>query len=261
MKVKEIQCKSVLTKSNLPNIDYCINPYSGCAHNCVYCYASFMRKFTEHSEPWGQFVDVKLNAPAILAKELSKKTKNGNIFLGSVTDIYQPLESKYKISREILKILANYDFSVSILTKSKLVTRDIDVISKIKNCEVGLTITSLDKNFSSVFEPLASPPLDRINALDAIKKAGIKTYAFIGPMLPKITNLEKILSALQGKVDFVMFESLNINRSNQDKIAKVFTKVGLADYYSKPIDWREVEKLARELCAKYEIEVRGFFRH
>ena len=122
MDVKEINAKSVLTKSNLPESDYCINPYVGCLHGCKYCYARFMRRFTGHKEKWGEFLDVKINAPQVLEKELSrKKRKKGRVLLGRVTDAYQPVERKYKITRELLKILLRHQFPVSILTKSDLV--------------------------------------------------------------------------------------------------------------------------------------------
>jgi len=262
MNINKINCNSVLTKSKLPEVDYCINPYVGCMHACVYCYASFMRRFTGHNQDeWGSFLDVKFNASDILEKEIISRKKRGSILLGSVTDAYQPLESKYKISRKILTILSEHDFPVSILTKSKLVIRDIDVLTKIKDCEVGLTITSLDQQISRIFEPFASSPADRINALATIKKAGIRTYAFIGPILPGITDLEKILSLLRGKVDFVMFESLNINMSNRDKIKGAFVKAGLMRFFSESTDWKKVEGLAREISAKYGIKVKGFYNH
>ena len=118
MKLREITCKSVLTKSKLPEVDYCINPYTGCMHSCIYCYACFMRRFTGHlNEDWGAFVDIKTNAPFILEKELkcSRSNKKGIALLGSVTDAYQPVERHYQLTRKILKILLEHNFSISIL--------------------------------------------------------------------------------------------------------------------------------------------------
>ena len=117
MIIKEIKCKSVLNKSGIPEVDYAFNPYVGCEHACVYCYADFMKRFTGHIEEWGTFVDVKMNAREVLSRQL-KKVKPGNISLGTVTDPYQPAEMKYKIARQCLLELAKYDYPVSILTKS-----------------------------------------------------------------------------------------------------------------------------------------------
>lgn len=94
MKIKTIKCKSVLTESKLPEVGYCINPYIGCFHACVYCYARFMKRFTGHNEKWGEFIDVKINAPEVLEKELLRNPKRGITLLGSVTDAYQPVEKK-----------------------------------------------------------------------------------------------------------------------------------------------------------------------
>ena len=191
MAIKEIQCKSILTKSNLPEVDYCINPYVGCLHGCSYCYASFMKRFTGHLEEWGAFLDVKINAPEILKKQLTPRKKKGAILIGSVTDAYQPIERRYGITRRILEILAKHEFPVSILTKSALVMRDIDVIKKMRSCEVGITITSLDESISRIFEPVASSPQKRLDTLSFFKDNNIKTYAFVGPILPGITEIKR----------------------------------------------------------------------
>jgi DNA repair photolyase len=261
MNTKEIKCKSLLTKSRLPEIDYCINPYIGCLHGCVYCYASFMKRFTGHKEEWGCFLDVRVNAPDILKREVASKKKGGPILVGSVTDAYQPAEKKYKLSRKILSILAEYDFPISILTKSNLVTRDIDILQNLSDCEVGLTLTSLDNRISRIFEPGASKPSDRLDALMLLKQKGIKTYAFVGPILPGLTDLDKILKALRGKIDFVMFESLNINKLNYDKIKKAFKLAGVLNHSFKSVDWFKIEKEAREASLKNGIRVKGFYKH
>jgi len=261
MNINEVQCKNVLTKSKLPEVDYCINPYVGCLHACVYCYASFMKRFTGHLEDeCGEFVDVKVNAPDVLKKEITPRKKRGPILLGSVTDAYQPIEARYKITRKLLSILAEHDFSVSILTKSKLVTRDIDVLSKIEDCEVGLTITSLSEQASRILEPRAATPIERLDALKSLKEAGVTTYAFVGPILPGITDLRAILTALQGKIDFVMFESLNVNASNRDKVQVAFAKADV-NCAIKEIDWKSIEIQARQISEKLGIKVKGFYCH
>lgn len=182
-KVREIQARSILSKSGIPGMEYCINPYTGCTHACTYCYATFMKRFTGHTEPWGTFADVKINAPEVLRKQL-KRSKKGNVMLSSVTDPYQPVEARYCITRKCLEILELFNFPVEILTKSPLVLRDIDIISKLQDREVGLTITTDDDRVRKIFEPHAPPIGARLNALKTLNKAGIQPYVFIGPLLP-----------------------------------------------------------------------------
>ena len=260
MVIKEIKCKSILNKSNLPEVDYCINPYVGCLHKCVYCYASFMRRFTGHNEEeWGSFLDVRMNAVEVLKKQINPRKKRGPILIGSVTDAYQPIERKYGLTRGMLEVLVDGGFSVSILTKSDVVLRDLDLLSQIDSCEVGLTITSLNSEVSRIFEPGASIPKKRLEALSCLKNKGIKTYAFVGPILPEITNLPEILKALQGKVDFIMFETLNVTKSNKASILQAYSKLGI-DFQEDNNDL-ETERIAREICSQLKIPVKGFYRH
>src|SRR5699024_2627255 len=143
MLVKEIKVNDYLTKSNLPASDYVINPYIGCTHGCKYCYASFMKRFTGHKEDWGDFVDIKLCDKKINLNKISKKS----VFLSSVTDCYNQLEEKYKLTRHILEQLVNSDCYLSISTKSKLILRDIDILKQIKNLSVSISINTLDEKF------------------------------------------------------------------------------------------------------------------
>ena len=113
MKVIEIQAKSILSKSKVQA--YALNPYVGCEHDCSYCYARFMKKFTQHDEAWGNFVDVKINAPEILKKEVLKK-KKGKVWISGTCDPYQALENKYQLTRKCLEILSKYDWPVIIQT-------------------------------------------------------------------------------------------------------------------------------------------------
>jgi len=257
---------SYLTKSKLPEVDYCINPYIGCMHGCIYCYARFMKRFTNHSEEWGKFVDVKVNAVDVLEKELSRKPKRGQILLGSVTDAYQPAERSYGLTREILAVFLRYDFPISILTKSDLVTRDIDLLKQLCDCEVGLTITTFNEDASKKIEPLGSSPQKRIDALKLMHESGIKTYAFIGPILPGITELKSIFSKLKGNVDFVMAESMNTGCGNWDEMISLIKKnyPDLAEIYQSKFGnsyWDDIESEIKKLCLEFEIPLKGFYRH
>jgi len=266
MKINTIQCKTLLTKSRLPEADYCINPYVGCLHGCIYCYARFMKRFTGHDEPWGDFLDVKINAPEVLAKELARKPKRGVVLLGSVTDAYQPVERKYRITRAILEILLQHDFPISVLTKSNLVVRDLDLFKQFSQCEVGLTVTTAEQGIARNFEPHFSTPKQRIEALATLHRRGITTYAFIGPILPELTNLEAIFTAIVGKVDFVMAESLNLRCGNWENVRNLLKNKypHLLPLYQSRFSrtyWAQVEKELRILSEKFKIPLKGFYRH
>lgn len=222
--VREIECKSILTKSGIETVDYAINPYGGCEHACVYCYATFMKRFTGHKEAWGTFVDVKVNAAEVLARQL-RRTKPANITLSTVTDAYQPLEEEYGITRACLEALVDYDFPVSILTKSALVLRDLDLIVRLKDAQVALTIITLDDQIRRRLEPRSSPILERLGALGALAAAGISTWAFCGPLLPFLSDGEAELDALFGElkrvgVAYVLVDSLNLRGAAWGRVRK-----------------------------------------
>ena len=267
MILKEIGAKKILTESNLPESDYCINPYVGCMHGCIYCYARFMRRFTGHRERWGDFVDVKINAESILRKDIKKAHRKGAVLIGSVTDAYQPLERKYEITRGILSALVEAKLHVSILTKSDLVLRDIDLLKQLDNCSVGLTINTLDERFRQNFEPKASPISDRLDALRVLCDNGISTYVFIGPIMPHFTELEPIYEKISKLTDSVWAEALNIRCGNWNDIEETIRlhyPAILTNYKANINDssyWMKIEKDVRDLSNQYGIPLIGFYRH
>lgn len=212
MKVSEVLCKSALVRSRIYGVDYAVNPYTGCEHNCVYCYATFMKKYSNHKEPWGEFVDVKINAPTVLRKQI-KKFKKGRVLFSSVTDAYQPVENKYEITRKCLQQLVGAHFFVSVLTKSSLVRRDIDVLQEL-SCEVGFTFTTLDDTIKVVFEPKSSPVQERLKALQTVHDAGISTYAFFGPIIPFVSDsqesINEMFDVVQNHVQYVIVDRMNL---------------------------------------------------
>jgi DNA repair photolyase len=205
MTIAEVQAKSILNRSKI--FDYCVNAYTGCALGCRYCYAAlFMRRYSGHSEPWGAFVDVKVNAPEVLARQV-KRAKRGVVWLSSVCDAYQPLEERYRLTRRCLEVLAEADFPVQVQTKSVLVLRDIDVFKKFREIKVGFSIATEDERTARLFEPGASPIGERIRALGKLKEAGIRTFAFAGPLLPG--DPAALAAALDGKADDVLIDRMN----------------------------------------------------
>ncbi|MFA7662728.1 MAG: radical SAM protein [Patescibacteria group bacterium] len=267
LKIKEIQALSIITKSNLPDADFVINPYVGCLHSCIYCYARFMKRFTGHTEDWGKFVDVKINAPDLIPTKTTKY-QGKSIFLASVTDAYLPLERKYQLTRKILEKLIPLQPNLGVQTKSDLVTRDIDLLQQFKNCEVGFTITTTDDNLRQEIEPVTSSIQNRILALKKLKAAKIKTYVFIGPILPFLTDWKKIILETKHCSDFYMFENLNIAGSIWESIKK-WLKEKHPDllekyeqiYFSKNDYWDKIETEINQFCQEQKIAYKIYFHH
>lgn len=208
MVIREVNAKSILSASKIYN--YVINPYVGCQFGCKYCYARYMKKFTGHTEPWGEFVDIKINAEELLLKEIKKKKKD-RVWISGVCDPYQPLEAKYKLTRKCLKILADNNWPVVIQTRSKLILRDIDIIKEMDDCDAGLSVTTADDKIRKLFEPTATPIKDRIDTLKQLHEAGIRTYAMIAPILPGAENL---MEMLYGIVDYIYVDRMNYDYAN-----------------------------------------------
>ncbi len=159
MNIREITARSALTRTGIEGYDYCLNPYVGCGHGCRYCYATFMKRFTGHSEPWGDFVDVKANVAHVLRRQL-KRVREGTLLIGTVTDPYQPLEKRYRLTRDCLSALVPTPLEVHILTRSPLVVRDTDILRQLSHVEVGLSITTNREDVSRSLNrgPPPSPP-------------------------------------------------------------------------------------------------------
>ncbi len=269
MGVREVQAKSILQKSGLPGIEYVINPYTGCVHGCVYCYARFMKRFTDHPEPWGAFLDAKVNAPDLLARQLSRRRTplRECVFLSSVTDPYQAPEKKYELTRRLLEVLAQYDVPVSILTKSDLVLRDADILGRFTSAEVGMSFGVADDEWSLLLEPRASPPSRRLAALRALRERGIETFAFVSPFIPGISDIRRAVDALAGAVDGFGVEAINTGAgtwaatlaviARRDKsAAKESNRLA-----SDPKYWRALEAQTRQLARQAGMKLTGFFHH
>ena len=260
LEIKEVQVKNVITKSNLPISDYSINPYVGCPHACKYCYASFMKRFTNHKEPWGTFVDVKF-WPEI--KNI-KKYDGKEFFLGSVTDPYNPLEKKYERTRALLNELKGSNVKISIQTKSDLVLRDIDIIKTFKNIRVGFSINTLSEDFKNDMDKAVSIKR-RIDAMKKLYSEKIKTACFISPIFPALTDVKAIIDAVKDKCNFIWLENLNLRGDYKEYILnyiktkypkifplyeEIYCKGNLS--YFKNLD-NELSKFLRENNLKYVI--------
>ena len=214
--IKEIKIKTALSPSQLPGLDYALNPYRGCAHACIYCYAPAVIHWDKGK--WGELVEVKINLPRILSKELHVK-KKGVVVLGTVTDPYQTAEKKYEITRRCLELLLMHDFPVCIQTKSSLVLRDIDLLKEFKNVEVGITLTALDDSLREKIEPGATSVIERLRALAVLRESGIKTWVFLGPVMPHITDVEALVDAIaEVKPEYVLVDRLNLKEGVWERV-------------------------------------------
>lgn len=206
--VKSIETKSVLSKSNLPVGDYSVNPYTGCPHACKYCYASFMKRFTGHPEPWGTFLDVKY-WPEIKNPE---RYAGKELFIGSVTDPYNPYEETYGRTKALLEQLRGSGARISIATKSDLVLRDLELIKTFPDARVSWSINTLDEDFQTDMDEAVSIKR-RLAAMKTFHAAGVRTTCFISPIFPGITDAREIISQTKEQCNLIWLENLNLRGS------------------------------------------------
>lgn len=261
---KEIDTKDLITKSNLPASEYVINPYVGCPHACKYCYARFMKRFTGHTEEWGDFIDIKRCAKPINVKKLYHKS----VFLSSVTDCYNPFEAKYQITRDVLKQLTQADCQITISTKSDLILRDIDVLKELKNLIVAVSVNTLDNGFQSDMDHAGSITR-RIAALKELRKQGIYTVLFLSPIFPYITDFKEILEATAEFVCEYWFENLNLRGNYKQEILQYIAEKYpqyLSDYKeiynNKNMEyWKQLSADIDSYCSQKEIRYTNYFYH
>jgi DNA repair photolyase len=219
---KEILVKTALSPSKLPGLGYALNPYRGCEHACVYCYAPSVIHWDKGK--WGELVEVKVNLPRVLSKELKVK-KKGVVGLSTVTDPYHPAEKKYEITRRCLELLLMHDFPVCIQTKSSLVLRDMDLLKRFSNIEVGVTLTTLNEGVREKLEAGASSVAQRLNALSELSKNGISTWVFIGPVMPYLTEGDALVDAIIAvKPKYVLVDKLRCKEGVRDNVMGFISK-------------------------------------
>jgi DNA repair photolyase len=222
MIIRQISCKTALSPSSLPGLNYSLNPYRGCQHNCAYCYVPNVLRIKRES--WGGFVDIKSNIPLILAKELKKK-KRGVIGLSTVTDPYQSVEKKYSLSRYCLEQILRYDFPVCIQTKSDLVLRDIELISKISDVELLVSIGTLNDLERKAIEPFSSTIQNRLQVVKRFSEIGIKTVVFYGPIYPS-TRVNEVPDIVDTFIKFgakeLIIDKLNLKPGIKENIIEAF---------------------------------------
>lgn len=257
MIIKEVKVKNILTKTNLPVSDYAVNPYVGCTHSCKYCYASFMKRFTNHREPWGSFVDVKYWDPI----KNPKKYVGKDLFMGSVTDPYMPLEEKYKRTRAFLEEMQGSGCQISIATKSDLVLRDLYLIKTFPLARVSFSINTLDEEFRKDMDKAVSI-VRRINAMRKLHEEGVRTTCFISPIFPGITDVKSIILKTKDYCNLIWLENLNLRGDYKQRILK-YIKEKYPNLYPLYDDiynkgkreyWIYLDKEIRKFCKEQNLE-------
>ncbi|MBU1157932.1 MAG: radical SAM protein [Candidatus Thermoplasmatota archaeon] len=233
--VKLVKCKNAVSPSKLPGLDWAVNPYRGCEHGCAYCYVQDLTRFSLGST-WGETVEVKANFAKQLKKELGKRV-SGVYGIGTVTDPYQPAEARYELTRNCLQILKRFGASVSILTKSDLVLRDLDILSSWAGAEVGISLACVDEGVSSILEPRAPAPIRRLGALSKLVDAGIDTYLMAAPIVPELSDSEKMIHQLVDQVASVGVKKIMWDRYNPRPFADArmvsrFPHIEISDLHS-----------------------------
>ena len=255
--IREIETKSVITRTDIPVCDYAVNPYVGCTHGCKYCYASFMKRFTNHPEPWGEFLDVK-QWPDI---KNPGKYAGKEFFFGTVTDPYNPQEETFGRTRALLQQLRGSGVRISIQTKSDLVLRDIDLIKAFPDARVGFSINTLDEAFRADMDKAVSIER-RLAAMKALHKAGIRTTCFISPIFPGITDVTAIIDRVKDQCNLVWLENLNLRGSYKGVILQYIREKhsGLIPLYEEiyvkdnRLYWETMDGILREYAATNGLE-------
>ncbi len=284
--IKEIEAKSILRKHK--KVDswfvarYSMNLYRGCLHNCAYCDGRSEGYYVD-----GEFdndIDVKVNAPELLAKELDPKRKRiplkkGFVMLGGgVGDSYNPLEKKYEIARKSLGIISDYNFPVHILTKSTLVKRDSDILQQINQKSkaiISFSFSGIDQNICKTFEPLVPSPIERMQIISDFKKQLIMVGIFFMPVIPFITDSTNHMEISIQKfkeigVDFIIFGGMtlkegrqkdyfyNVLKKNRPELINPYKEIFKGDKWggASYSYYNEINKRFYSLAKKHHIPVR-----
>lgn len=223
--IREKECKTILNRTSIS--DYSLNCYTGCAHGCIYCYARFMQRFHPHPEPWGKFVDIKVNAVEALKRQL-RRAEPGEVFVSSACDGWQPIEAEWKLTRQCCDLLLEYGFQVSVLTKSALVLRDLDIFSG-RNARIGVTVTTLDERLRQLWEPNSSGIDERLRIIKEASRAGLKTAIMFGPLLPFLSDSQASINSMfqqasELAIDIIWIDALNPRPKVWPSVAKLLRR-------------------------------------
>lgn len=264
LKIKEVVVHSYINPSRLPGYDYVINPYVGCPHRCIYCYAEFMKHFSDHDEPWGTFTDVKIRSTSTRPVPL----QGAHVFLSSVTDCYNPLEEKYRLTRKLLEQLRYSGAKVTILTKSALVMRDLDILKTMPELTVGLSMNTDNDVFRREIEPAAASVLERLHTLKTLHENGIKTWVHVSPVFPGLTDWKALLEMIMPYANSFSFENLKLRAAALWRVLLYITQKHpeLKPLYRQIYQendmtyWRTLRKEILAFCNAHKLSAAVYFK-
>lgn len=263
-----ITCKTALSLSSLPGLTYSLNPYVGCEHGCAYCYSPSVLKDKQLADKWGKLVRAKSNIAEVLAKEVKHRQK-AMVGVSTVTDPYQPIEASLELTRKCIELLSRHDFPVSIQTKSSLVARDADLIKPGK-FELGMTLTTMDRELASLLEPMASPPEARAQTIEEFSKNGVETWIFLGPIIPRINDddgsLKNIIKLAARTKSKIIYDRLNLKQWVMDRLGPKLElrSPGLAKQLpeilnEQGVSWKLTDQKIQTICKQHGVKCEPAF--
>ena len=292
--VAEIQVKSILNKHKKRDDwfldDYSVNPYEGCSFNCIYCYI----RGSKYGENMAKMLSVKINAPEVLEKQLKRRAKKGEygiIALSTSTEPYQKIEEKYKLTRKLLEIILKYRFPVHVLTKSKLVLTDLDLLKEIDKeailpddlkpklkhgVIISFSISTLDEELARILEPGAPVPKERLETMQKCKKEDFLVGVDYIPVLPFLSDADEQLDemikiAREYEANFVLVGALTLFGNKPADCKTLYYKFlekhypellpkykSLFRIFSQPSKeyQKKLEEKSKRSCEKYGIKIR-----
>lgn len=266
----EVHITRILNPTSIDLGEYVINPFMGCEFSCLYCYVRSNRVISRKSKPWGEYVDIRINAPELLEKEIRLK-KPKVVLLGSTTECFQPIERKYQLTKRVLEILNRCEVKYVILTRSPYI---LDYLALLKQgfCQkIYFTINQISSEFKLKLEP-ASPGFDlRDKAVNVLLDEGLQVIPYFSPLLPWISDINNVFLKFE-RAEAVEFECLNFRLQN---INEIIVSIGLVNPslkidYEKMLKervfyaqaWRtikrDIEKQAETAKKKYNIYIHNF---
>jgi len=263
-----ISCRTSLSPSGLPGLTYSLNPYVGCEHGCAYCYSPSVLRDRQLAESWGNAVRVKQNIAEVLAWEVNHKNK-GVVGVSTVTDPYQPIEKTLELTRKCIEVLSQHDFPVSIQTKSALVLRDSDLIVP-KKFDVGVTITTMDRELAALIEPKASPPDARAQVVEEFSSRGVDTWIFLGPIIPEVNDegegLRSVIEIAARTRSKVLYDQLNLKPWVMERLGPALEKLkpGLVERMTTTVFeghhwWNNTSSIIRSICGELGVKCEAAF--
>jgi len=263
-RIREVTVEHALRADPLPDVDYSFNPYVGCYHGCVFCYSPRLMQIDRAA--WGTSVVVKRNAATVLAREI-RKLPRGLVMISTATDPYQFVEGKYRITRHSLEVLLRSQWPVSVLSRSPLMARDLDLFSRFETIDVGMSVPTLDDRARALLEPWAPPIEARLRCLQTLAEAGLKTFVSFAPAYPPTGDEtpDSIAAEFASRgVDEVFTRTLDARWGVRDAMLPRLRGSEIEPQLARITDVGYMESFLAEVaaaCRSYGVQFRGEGRY